>query len=64
MRIASILLETDPQVLRRALVDESGMAALQRRVVQTFDMLNRAGRGGVIPASDRAADVAYGPRIQ
>ena len=43
-RVARILVSDDPELVRRAIVDESGMAALQQRVQQLMAGLTRGAR--------------------
>ena len=43
-RVARILVSDDPELVRRAIVDESGMAALQQRVQQLMAGMTRGAR--------------------
>lgn len=60
-RIVDVLVSEDPNVVRRALQDESGMAAFQRAVENAM-MRTTAGirRGAVVPAAGVGGEVSGG----
>lgn len=58
-RVARILVSDDPELVRRAIVDESGMAALQQRVQQLMaDITRGARRAGSSVGASYGGDVS------
>jgi hypothetical protein len=60
-RVARILVSQDPELVRRAITDEGGMAALQRRVEQLAVAATQgARRGATVGAAEPGAEISGG----
>ena len=60
-RVARILVSQDPELVRRAITDEGGMAALQRRVEQLAVAATQgARRGATVGAAELGAEISGG----
>lgn len=58
-RVARILVSEDPELVRRAIVDESAMAALQQRVQElTSAAASGAGRAGAVTGAQPGANLS------
>lgn len=58
VRVLGVLLSEDPQVVRRALQDESGMMALKRSIDRLVQMGATGARAGAVVGGAMAADAA------